>query len=132
MGGDARTLLAQRLLQHLHDHVLPLVELVLDGGVVAAVRGPAFLLVEEVLGQLLEDVGDVEEGVALEAEVDEGRLHAGQDPGDPALVDAPRDAAVGLALDEELGDDPVLEEGHLRLVGGGVDDEIPGHGEVLA
>src|SRR5687768_6354650 len=39
--------------------------------------GGSFLYGEEVLVELLEDVGHVEEGVALEAEVDERRLHAG-------------------------------------------------------
>ena len=73
---------------------------------------------QEVLGQLLEDVGGVEEGVALEAEVHEGRLHPGQHAGDPPLVDAAHDPAVRLALDEELGDDAVLEEGDPRLAGG--------------
>ena len=39
-------------------------------------------------------VGDVEERVLLEAEVDEGRLHAGQDARDAPLVDVPDDAAA--------------------------------------
>ena len=36
---------------------------------------------EQVLVELLEHVGHVEERVALEAEVDEGRLHARAAPG---------------------------------------------------
>ena len=50
----------------------------------------------------VDDVGDVEEPVALEADVDEGGLHAGQHLRDPALVDVADDAALPLALDEDL------------------------------
>ena len=75
----------------------------------------------------VDDVGDVEEAVALEAEVDEGRLHAGQDLGDPALVDVADDAALPLALDEDFGDLVVLEDGHHRFVAVRGDDHLLGH-----
>ena len=122
--GDPRPLGAHRLLEDLDDQLLALVEPVLDGG---AARLLELLGGEEVLGQLLEDVGGVEEGVALEAEVHERRLHPREDPGHAPLVDAAHDAPVRLALEEELGDDPVLEEGDPRLAGVGADDEVSGH-----
>src|SRR6185503_13877494 len=62
---------------------------------------------------------------------DEGGLHAGQYAGDAPLVDVTDVAASGLALDEDLGDGAVLEEGHPRLAGGGADDEVLGHGRSL-
>jgi hypothetical protein len=37
----------------------------------------------------LHKVGNIEEGVALQADVDEGRLHSGKHPGYAALVDGP-------------------------------------------
>ena len=60
------------------------------------------------LGRLLaareDDLVDVEEAVALEADVDEGGLHAGQDVVDLALVDVADDRAPAAALHVELGD----------------------------
>src|SRR5918999_1620171 len=50
----------------------------------------------------VDDFGDVEERVALEADVNEGGLHAGEDFGDPALVDVSDDAPVAFPLDENL------------------------------
>jgi hypothetical protein len=44
----------------------------------------------------------VEEAVALEADVDEGGLHAGQDVVDLALVDVADDRTSAAALDVEL------------------------------
>ncbi len=41
-----------------------------------------------VVFQVFKEVGDVQEGVAIEADIDEGRLHAGQHAGDAAPVDA--------------------------------------------
>src|SRR3972149_3963868 len=71
---------------------------------IGALRAPL------VPGQLLEPVGGVQEGVALEPQVHECRLHPRQHARDPALVDAADDAALRLALHEDLGDDTVLEE----------------------
>ena len=75
----------------------------------------------------VDDVGDVEEAVALEAEVDERRLHAGQDLRDPALVDVADDAALPLALDEDFGDEVVFENGHHGFVAVRGDDHLLGH-----
>ena len=86
---------------------------------------------QEVLGELLEDVGYVEESVPFEPEVDEGGLHARQDTRDHTLVDVAGDAAVRVTLDEDLGDDPVFEERGFGLLGGAADDQVPGHGRSL-
>ncbi len=150
VGGDARPLGAERLLQHLHDHVLPFAQAILDGQGIridelaagrkgtprseypgAASRRLQLFGGEEVLRQLLEDVGDVQEGVAFLADVDEGRLHPGEDPGHPPLVDVAHDAVVGLALDEDLGHGAILKERDLRLLGSGADDQVSGHGRSL-
>jgi hypothetical protein len=88
-------------------------------------------LVEQVLGQVGQDVRHVEEGVPLQAHVHERRLHPGQHPGDAAFIDVPGDAPVRFALDEQLGDHPILQESHLGLLGGGADDQVLGHGRSL-
>ena len=64
-----------------------------------------------------DDLVDVEEAVALEADVDEGGLHAGQDVVDLALVDVADDRAPAAALDVELGD-VALAAFRLRLEDG--------------
>ena len=58
----------------------------------------------------LRDVGHVEEPVSLETDVDEGRLHAGQDFRDPPLVDVADYAALPFPFDEKLGDRDRLQE----------------------
>ena len=92
-----------------------------DLGLGAVLLHPAEAV--EVL-DLLADVGDVEEGVLLEADVDEGRLHPRQDPRHAPLVDVADDAALLPAFDLHLGDAAVLEDGHpgLAIVGG--DEEL--------
>ena len=50
------------------------------------------------------DLVDVQEPVALEADVDERRLHAGEHVVDDALVDVADDRPLAAALDVELGD----------------------------
>jgi hypothetical protein len=58
-----------------------------------------------------DDLVHVEKAVLLEADLDEGRLHSGQDVVDRALVDVPRDRAAFVPLEIDLGDLFVLEHG---------------------
>jgi len=47
---------------------------------------------------VFEEIGDVQEGVAIQADVDKSRLHARQHPRHPALVDASRQGIFVLPL----------------------------------
>ena len=68
------------------------------------------------------DVGEGEVCVALQADVDEGGVHAGQDVLDDPLEDGADDAL--LALDAVLGELAVLEEGDAGLSVGDVHDDL--------
>ena len=146
--GQPRALGAERLLDHLDDDLLAFLEQLLDllGGTILAIAlaaaaaataavvaaaGLVLLVAGELveLGEGVHHVGDVEEAVALEAEVDERGLHAGQHFRDPALVDVADHAAVALALDEDLRDQVVLEDGHHGLVAVRGDDHLLIHHE---
>jgi hypothetical protein len=94
-------------------------------------RLPGLLGREEVLVELVDHVGDVEERVALLADVDEGRLHPGKDPGHLALIEVPDDPAVGFPLDEDLGNDAVVQERDFGLLRRAAHDEVLGHGRSL-
>ena len=53
----------------------------------------------------VEEVGDVEERIAFEPDVDESRLHAGQDAHHASFVNVADDALMLFStLDVELGD----------------------------
>jgi hypothetical protein len=62
-----------------------------------------------------DDLVHVEEAVLLEADVDERRFHSRKDVVDRPLVDVPGDGATAGALEVDLGDDPVLENGDALL-----------------
>src|SRR5262245_14013810 len=74
-----------------------------------------------------DDVAHIEEAVALEPEINESRLHAGEDFRYPALVDVANHAARALAFDENLGDLIFLENRHPCFVGARGDDHLLGH-----
>ena len=76
----------------------------------------------------VDDLRDVEEGVPFESDVNERGLHAGEDLRDPPLVDVADHAARALALDEDLDDLIVLEDGDPRVVVAGGDDHLLVHG----
>ena len=111
----------QRVLDDLDEDLLAGFDQLVDAAAAAAAA----------LGRLLaarqDDLVDVEEAVALEADVDEGGLHAGQDVVDLALVDVADDRAPAAALDVELGDVGFaafllcLEDGHAGLAALGGD-----------
>ena len=63
----------------------------------------------------------------LEADVDEGGLHAGQHPLDPRLVYVADDAAVAQALDVDLGELVPLDDGDTRLLGRAIEDDLLFH-----
>ena len=52
-----------------------------------------------VVFEIFENVADVEEGIAIEADVNERRLHAGEDASDSAFVDAANEGELFFALD---------------------------------
>lgn len=52
-----------------------------------------------VVFQIFENVADVEERIAIEADVNESGLHAGEDAGDSAFVDAANEGELFFALD---------------------------------
>ena len=76
---------------------------------------------------VLGDVRDVEEPVALETDVDEGGLHPGEHLRYAAFVDVADDAALAFALDEELCDEIVFQDGDTRFVIVRGDDHLLGH-----
>jgi hypothetical protein len=69
-------------------------------------------------------VGDVQEGRALQADVDEGRLHAGQHAHDLAEVDVADQAPFQRALDVQLLHRAVFNYSHPRLLRGPVDQDV--------
>jgi hypothetical protein len=52
-----------------------------------------------VILKIFENVADVKEGIAIEADIDESGLHAGEDAGDFAFVDAADEGELFFALD---------------------------------
>jgi hypothetical protein len=52
-----------------------------------------------VILEIFEDVADVKKGIAIETDIDESGLHAGEDAGDSAFVDAADEGELFFALD---------------------------------
>ena len=55
-----------------------------------------------VIFEIFENVADVQEGVAVETDIDEGGLHTGENAGDAALVDATDQRELFFALDVDF------------------------------
>src|SRR6266850_1449344 len=108
-----RALGADRVLYHLDEHRLALGQDLFD-----RLSGLA----------VLPDVGDVQERRALEADVDEGRLHAGQHARYAAHVDVAHQPAAARALDQELLHHAGRDHGDPRLARGHVDEDFLTHG----
>jgi hypothetical protein len=77
-------------------------------------------------------VGHVQEGGALQADVDEGALHARQHAHHLAQVDVAHQAALERALDVQLLHRAVLDDGHARFLRGPVDEEDVLHAMALS
>ena len=116
LGRQARPLGADRVLDHLHEQRLALVEDALDRPLAAVAVLP-----------VLPDVGDVQERGPLETDLEEGALHARQHAGDPAEVDVADQPARARPLDVELLHHALLEHRDARFLGGYVDEDLMGH-----
>ena len=113
---QARALRADRILDDLHEQALALVQDALDRALAAVA----------VLA-MLPDVGDVQERGALEADLDERALHAGQHARDAAEVDVADEPARARALDVELLHDALLEHRDAGFLGSYVDKDFMSH-----
>ena len=147
-GGDARALRPQRLLGDLDQHFLALVQHLLDrhgrfppvGRLGAGLRVPLALAIVDVrrvlfrvgggrgriVAPVRRVVSAVEEGILLEPDVDEGRLHAREDIGDHAFVDVADDGARPLYV--ELDELRAILHGETGFRHAGVDDDALSHG----
>src|SRR5262249_56326555 len=80
----------------------------------------------------LSDVGGVipgvEERVLVETDVDERRLHSGQDVRHHTFIDAPDDGTAAMPLEIELGEEMTFLDRHARLQEVGVDHDALAHG----
>jgi hypothetical protein len=79
----------------------------------------------ELLGEvrIAVDVADIEERGLLQADVDEGGLHAREDPDDAPLVDVADDPLLALSLEVVLVDRAVLDQRDARLRAARVDHQ---------
>lgn len=95
---------------HLHHQVLPLAHQLGDVAhveVFPLVAGDAF--------GMRHDVGGVQEGGLVQADVDECRLHARQDAADAPFIDIADDAAFGFAFDMNLLQNAAIDIGDPRF-----------------
>ena len=93
IGGEARALVADGVFEDLHQHLLALADAVIDAGHAALVAG---IVEPHELTQAL-GLADAEEARARQADIDEGRLHAGQHTLDAADHQIANEAGAGGA-----------------------------------
>ncbi len=112
-----RALGADRVLHDLHGQRLAFEDLALD-------RQQHAVAIAVALAARAEQVGHVQEGRALETDVDERALHAGQHARDLAEVDVADQAALERALEVQLLQDAALDDRDPRLLRRPVDQDV--------
>ncbi len=115
--GDTGTFAGDGLLDHLHQQGVPLPHQILDAGALAGGLGL----------RRKQEVGHMEKSVPVQPDIHESRLHTGQHPVDPPLVDVADARPVRLPLHRHFHDAAPLQESHPRLKGIGADKDFPVH-----
>ena len=121
MGGETCALGAERVLDHLHQQLLALVQQAGNGFRLAGVAVGQFLALDH------GHVGGMQERRAIHADIDEGGFHPGQHPADAPLVDVADDAALARAFDPQLLEHPVLHHGTAHFLWRHVDQNFSAH-----
>ena len=75
------------------------------------------------IAALFEDVDDVQKRGALQADIDERALHAGEDAFDDAQINIADQAMAAVALDVQLADIVLFQNGHTRFLRRDVDED---------
>jgi hypothetical protein len=65
---------------------------------------------------VLVEIGNIEEGISVQADIDKRRLHARQNAADSTFINAADEADVGVAFEIHLDQTVVFQHGDLRLV----------------
>ena len=84
------------------------------------------------VGSFFHEISDVEEGVALEANVHKAGLHAWKDAGYAAVIDGAGERVFVLALVIDFCEGVVFDDGQTRLVGRAGDVNFLRHGPALS
>ena len=111
MSGEARPLASQGVLDDLDEKFLTFLQEIGNGHFIL------FLVHVVDLAFRHQDICHVQESGPLQADIDEGRLHPRKDAADRALVDVADQTALLGALDVDLLQQAVLDDGHPRLAG---------------
>jgi hypothetical protein len=101
------------------------------GGGAVALRDLFRLLVRVVLIVGLEEIRGVEERALLESDIDERGLDAGKDRFYASKIDVPDHATMVRAIDQQLNEPVVLQNGHPRLARGAIDQDLALHADRL-
>jgi hypothetical protein len=129
LGGEARALAADRILHDLHDDVLTFAQQFGDGprGGRRQRSGVALAFAIDDLRRL-HDVGRMQECGAIEPDVHERRLHPGHHALDLPFVDVADHATTPAALDVQLLQHAVFDDGDTGFARGDVDQDLFAHG----
>ncbi len=128
MRRQARAFAADRVLDHLHDDLLALVH---QFGDRRRRRGTVFTGLAEQCWDGANDVGRMQECRALQADLDERRLHSRHDPADPALVDVADVTSPQRAFDMHFLQHAVLDDRDAGLARRDIDQNFFAHGRQL-
>src|SRR5690606_30666896 len=112
VAGNTGALGADRFLDDLDDDLLAHPEVVVDGRPLQILGRLVFVTLHPQRVGII----DVEERIALQADVDEGRLHSRQDVFDPPLVNVSDDPLGQGTFNEDVHQASVLENGPPGLV----------------